>query len=909
MAVPTPDVYGDTIRLDAPTLWYRFDSAALLTDSATTPLSGVAGLGAGTATAALTGDRTANEAINLSGTNQSFTVAANAKHNYIDNFTLEFWISADAFLTGGFPSGVQYIIDKSNAAFSQGWGISLWDGAITGYTASTAGFANCFTGIVLTPGKTFHVVMTYSALILKMYVNGILVSSTKAAAALTAADGALFVGRRSGSTDVGPYLDGRLDEFAVYNKVLTDADVWRHYTIGKDALTLDAVNDLYSRAVLRDDPMGWVRFDGGLAFDAMGDPVAAVAPTLVATPTFGASIIPADPGVQALVLNGTTQYATVPALAKWDVVGGFSVECWVNLSSITGTRTIISRAGDYTLKVINGVVTATVVTTSGTFTASNTANPLVAGTAYHLVLTYREHGFWGSGLNVYVNANMSGETAIPAADTHTADARIMHVGSLGGTTEFFAGSIADIAYYKYVLTSRRVKEHYQKGAKNYYPMILGSFIENLDFEAVALPLGPEWERLRASWKGLPIYENTWDGKIVLGAVGAANGAANILFKSENISPDRDWDLSFWVLADLANDQMFSVHFQADGQYHKDNTWAPRNGYSLRFVRNATGPVATVEARKYVNDVETSLGAPVTVSASLWNAGMWVRAQCRSGVIRWKLFADGVVEPIPWDATVTDASPLTTPGWTGVGSMTQSDGAQRNTYFDNFIIVRGRGMRSYRVRGGVEVPIDPGRIAGGFERQIRTSYPPSKVVAQDTFDRANNAALVAAGTGQAWTNLVGTTTIASNRADPTTATAIATLDCADTDFDLSADVVYKVANPVTAGVVFHVIDATNYYSWHSTGTTLVLTRTDAGVVTTLATVTGQSFAVNDVRTLRVVSSGAMIQCWHQGTMLADYQMTQNEVTKFKVNRIVGLRVGTITVASFDNFIVKRTTGSG
>jgi hypothetical protein len=86
--------------------------------------------------------------------------------------------------------------------------------------------------VVLSANKTYHVVFAFNAStrLLELFVNGALDTSwTAGATPLTSTTASLDLGRRHDGTC---YLDGVLDEVAIYNYPLSSTQVSQHYLLG-----------------------------------------------------------------------------------------------------------------------------------------------------------------------------------------------------------------------------------------------------------------------------------------------------------------------------------------------------------------------------------------------------------------------------------------------------------------------------------------------------------------------------------------------------------------------------------------------------------------------------------------------------------------------------------------------------
>jgi len=137
------------------------------------------------------------------------------------SFSLEAWFNADA-LTGA----TQIIIEKRGNAPSDGWEI--------GATTTGVGFADDGAAVVqfgpLSNDTDYHVVVTSDQTTTILYVNGVQVDSDSGGLTITGNNEVVSIGY---DTDAAGFaFDGTIDEVAVYDRVLTAAEIADHYRVG-----------------------------------------------------------------------------------------------------------------------------------------------------------------------------------------------------------------------------------------------------------------------------------------------------------------------------------------------------------------------------------------------------------------------------------------------------------------------------------------------------------------------------------------------------------------------------------------------------------------------------------------------------------------------------------------------------
>jgi hypothetical protein len=173
-------------------------------------------------------------------------------------------------------------------------------------------------------GQTYHVMATYDGTQQRLYVNGQLMGS----AALTGAPSAGWSGVRIGSWDGGSeFFRGRIDEVAIYNKMLTGLQAKQHYDSGvATAVGVPTPGNLGATAVSSSTVnLSWVDNSGnetGFVLERSTNSTF-TAPTAINLPQNAASH--SDSGRAA----GTTYWYRVKAVTATDS------SAWSNVASAT----------------------------------------------------------------------------------------------------------------------------------------------------------------------------------------------------------------------------------------------------------------------------------------------------------------------------------------------------------------------------------------------------------------------------------------------------------------------------------------------------------------------------------------------------------------------------------------------
>ena len=218
--------YPDIVATDAPLRYYRLDETSGTTAYDVggagqngayvgAPTLGVAG--------AISGDT--DTAITLNGSSQYVNLPTTGLPTGASPFTVEAWIKVAAYPTTNVRS----------VAFIGAIGASA--AAVLALNTSGQVYVFLWTGVSTSPSSAIslsvwhHVAMTYDGTTLSCYLDGTLVASASATAALTYGTGAAQIGAANGSAT---YTDfpGSVDEVAIYAAALSATRIAAHYSAG-----------------------------------------------------------------------------------------------------------------------------------------------------------------------------------------------------------------------------------------------------------------------------------------------------------------------------------------------------------------------------------------------------------------------------------------------------------------------------------------------------------------------------------------------------------------------------------------------------------------------------------------------------------------------------------------------------
>jgi hypothetical protein len=323
-----------------------------------------------------------------------------------------------------------------------------------------------------TLGQWYHYVVTYDGLNSTLYVNGRnILTTTSPNAADTWSPLAIGAGKWDGGPIGGTrWLTGNEDEVAIYTNVLSALQITNHYLAGT------AVGSNYMQTILADNPLLYYRMDA----PGYTNPSAALYPKAVnygsALPNgaYLPGIVPggiSGPPIGVLgtnsvaaPINGVISCVDAGYDPAFNPTGTqpFTAMTWFRTYPADGrVQTIMSHGTNWTLN-LNGTSGKLVWNVgAGSVTSANILND---GNWHQVAGVYD-----GSTCYLYVDGalNISGA----AAGSLTSDAGDdLYLGGnaaftqVGANQQYFAGAIAQAAFYTNALTATQIQAIYSAAA-------------------------------------------------------------------------------------------------------------------------------------------------------------------------------------------------------------------------------------------------------------------------------------------------------------------------------------------------------------------------------------------------------------------------------------------------------------
>lgn len=359
----------------------------------------------------------------------------------------------------------------------------------------------------LIPGTVYHIMVTYAQdSELKLFVNGVLTQTTAISGAgrlwghpygpssssntvfthafeswdslsgstgegairrfitVTVAGNGANINNATSVRAGGPGYGGSWALLALYNRTFTDAEVATFY---------DSFVNWETHTVLPTQPgyMGEVEADNPKFYVRMNDLVQpSRIQTLFGHRDYGVGQYEGVPVYNQLgFVSGATSVRTSNGGLRLDRVelnSIFTVEFFCRPSSTTGTqRLFLSRANNSVapvfMSMVNGFLRLNITDVTGTDTLLQFSQLLVAGTAYHIAVSYDP---WNDKqCRLYVDGGLV--QTLPAATIPSTVTDWFFIGVNGsgsGPTysERFQGEIGEFAIYNYVVPAARIQAHF-----------------------------------------------------------------------------------------------------------------------------------------------------------------------------------------------------------------------------------------------------------------------------------------------------------------------------------------------------------------------------------------------------------------------------------------------------------------
>ncbi|HLY26038.1 MAG TPA: LamG-like jellyroll fold domain-containing protein, partial [Aggregatilineales bacterium] len=327
-------------------------------------------------------------------------------------------------------------------------------------------------------------------------VNGTAVATTQVPSGLIdVGPNPMTIGRKSSASS--DFFSGSIDEVAVYDRALAASDILARYSIASGVTatatpTLTATSSLptttpggltptptapstptptptpntqhYAQMVSSDGPVSWWRL-GEASGTIAADSADGNNGTITGGVTLGApGAIAGDPNT-AMTFDGSTGYINIPFSSNLDIANDLTLEAWANPQSLSGNPTSVAEKGVYNYRIgtVNNHWRGSIFF-SGVLYDVISPGAAVAGQWAYIVLTRQ-----GTTLTLYVNGAAVATTQVPSGLMDTG-ANPMTIGrKSSASSDFFGGSIDEVAVYNTALSASRIQARYNVATQGAAP--------------------------------------------------------------------------------------------------------------------------------------------------------------------------------------------------------------------------------------------------------------------------------------------------------------------------------------------------------------------------------------------------------------------------------------------------------
>ncbi|KAF0221999.1 MAG: thrombospondin type 3 repeat protein outer membrane domain-containing, partial [Rhodospirillaceae bacterium] len=337
------------------------------------------------------------------------------------NLTMEAWVKWDG------SAGGQYIVYQGDSSFN-GLGLLIDAGGHFAGLAGGNGWVNTNTSAKV--GVWQHVAVTHDNNQWHFYVDGEAVDITAGYnTSFAPAQGHTAIGSTAAGTEG---FHGQIGEVRIWDGALTQTDIQANMNGPLSGNEIDLV--------------GYWPLAGGnpdnMAGTGMVDGATWTAPTGTGLGIENvAQVLDFDGSNDKVMLGDTpTMFNTA------------TIEAWVKLDSLTGTRTIVSHGGEFDLTVTaDGKLHVDAMGANGITYSLASSSTLSTGQWYHVAAAY--NGPYGN-MVLYVNGNSVGVTAVSGPLMDGDGVRWVAGASVndGVASNFLDGQITDVRVWDEVLT-------------------------------------------------------------------------------------------------------------------------------------------------------------------------------------------------------------------------------------------------------------------------------------------------------------------------------------------------------------------------------------------------------------------------------------------------------------------------
>ncbi len=266
------------------------------------------------------------------------------------------------------------------------------------------------------------------------------------------------IGENSTAYSVTGLSPGTQYYFRIRGRNVTTTSAWSNVATATTPALPPPPTSGYGQSVLADDPVSYWRLGdtGASAVDQR-----AINPGVYVNGALqgSTSLLAGDTANKAVALDGADDHVSVLNSTSLGISSPITLEAWIKPTSLPTAgnfASILTKGEAYSLQFNGPQLEFTIIQFGTRQRLQAPAGAIVPGQTYHVV-----GSFDGTTRRLYVNGTEVVNSPLTGGATATSNG--LYIGSWDGGSEFFGGTIDDVAIYGKTLTAARIAEHYTEG--------------------------------------------------------------------------------------------------------------------------------------------------------------------------------------------------------------------------------------------------------------------------------------------------------------------------------------------------------------------------------------------------------------------------------------------------------------
>jgi len=172
---------------------------------------------------------------------------------------------------------------------------------------------------------------------------------------------------------------------------------------------------------------------------------------------------------RAALFSGTNSRVQIANSAAVQATAGVTLEAWIKPTALPAAgafNSIVSKAESYSLQFNGPRLEFTIIQGGARRRLQAPQGAVAVGGTYHVVGVYN-----GATQKLFINGSLAATANLTGAITSNTNA--LYIGSWDGSSEFFRGTIDEVAVYTTALNDTQVNKHYTTGTT-----VLVSLVQN-----------------------------------------------------------------------------------------------------------------------------------------------------------------------------------------------------------------------------------------------------------------------------------------------------------------------------------------------------------------------------------------------------------------------------------------------